>query len=494
MKKICKVLSVIIASSFLLYGCQSPLSREKVRDRDQPSDEKMYNLALELLEKGKYADAYTAFFELGDYEDSAEYLKKFTVLPKKTNVTESHEYTETTEYRYDSNGWLQNITEIDKNGVINTERYSSGKLRTEDVEFDRFKDFFEEDSEYIRIYDEKDRLVRLEMFYEDTEGAYEGETQSAKYVFDYDTHDNIIKVSYLTSWSGDHYFTFEYDSDNRLIGGSEPEGILNHMAMAIYRSSYTYYPNGKLKERLLTGNKSLGYGPGTIKIEYFYNDQDQLIETKKTSFSTHTETILYEYDSHGNITTLHETGSSGTAYKYTYEGDRIDTVTVGNFCTANYEYNEYGYVSTMNLSYSSDYGNQTIYYTYKYNSDMSAITEMFEDHDVDSSDVKYSYDRNGNITTIEKEGKTFKVRYTYNTKLQIRSADIMNDLYGSDSDSSAYINLEYTYNDAGFLINKAVHLNSGATISFDFEDHEVFYDIQNNPKTTGDLLETISLT
>ena len=119
MKKILYLLTVIVLAFAILFtSCEK--SDPVASDID-----KVYDEALDMINSGKYEEAYTKLLSIKDKKDVSEYLDRFTwVLVKEDYTNHSGEYTSVIKYEYDENGNITKTTESDSRNIENVTSYT----------------------------------------------------------------------------------------------------------------------------------------------------------------------------------------------------------------------------------------------------------------------------------------------------------------------------------------------------------------------------------
>jgi RHS repeat-associated protein len=278
------------------------------------------------------------------------------------------------------------------------------------------------------------------------------------------TYDNNGNKTSMTDGDG-HTTTYAYGADNRIISSTDALGN---------STTYTYDAAGNE----LTKTDALGvvmtdaydgdnqltsvsYSDGTPSVSYVYDADGQ-----RTSMTDGTGTTTYTYDPDGNVLT--RATPSGT-FTYTYDSD-------GNELTR-----EYPDGSTVTSTYDSDdrlasvnANGGTTTYTYDAASQLTSATlpnGVIETTTYDpagfvasivdkkGSDVvtsrTYSYDADGNPTTIVTQSETDT--YTYDAQDRLTAA-----CYGSSCADGHFV---YTYDAVG---NRTQEVSNGSTTTYSY--------------------------
>ena len=261
------------------------------------------------------------------------------------------------------------------------------------------------------------------------------------------------------------------------------------------RSSVGTYNLAEYVYNQVNGNlTSLKYGNGH-ETRYVYDNLNRLCEVWKESPNI-VHVFRYKYDIDGNISSLYE-GSTDTLTKFGYDSigrlvnavsnngfsryqsydayNRINKITysrAGTSQTYRFNYNEKNYIGSVSLptgkiiSNSYDGLNRltvktvntanpiTSSYTYKAGINgtasnlVSSVTTM-------QGMYEYTYDANGNITSISKNGELLE-SYTYDNLNQLKTVTKGTDVY------------EYNYDISGNIVS--VLLNGTQTDSYGYSD------------------------
>ncbi len=467
-------------------------TQEQLND-NLSSDEIAYEQALSLLEDGKYAEAYTAFYKLNGYRNSAEYLKLFTVLSGEESCVTAQLYVDTIEYKYDSDNWNMALTETDSYGEVEITTYRSGEMKSVDVEVNGPAAFGDHsDSSYENTYE--NGLLKSS----ETTVQIGPEPIIIRYEYSYDSNNNLVQIIYSNGNTGTYTYTYEYDSNGALIKAIEPLESANPI-FGIYSTTYSYNDSGELIQRIaeIESNGSANYEK--IIFDYTYDSNGNLIkEVQTASYTPQTSSGKYEYNGNGDIISYVEIDKNNAEYSgtyddgtYTYDDDgKLIRTDIGS-TVRTYEYNEEGYRTVMVRYYGTD--KHTTLYEYQYNQEavskgkyISKMTVTEKSSDDNASDpVEYYYDSNGNITRILEihDNWTFRyeIEYEYDETVFPSKATI--HWYEGDEENSdrGVTNLEFTYDDNGFLVKKVLSAGS-STITYEYSEHTVFYGINTLPK------------
>lgn len=247
-----------------------------------------YEAALGYIESGDYDSAHQLLAELGDYEDSKEYLARFTSVPKyseesytKYGIEEGYEAIERI---YDENGRIvKEIMTVIEDGE------GSSPIRTYE-------------------YDERGNLIKEEMTTDDV--------VDYSYVYEYDENDLMIKSTELHTTGKTEIAVYTYDEKGNNI---RKEITLDSGSVNILDNKFDERGN---KIETVKSYSTLGT---VITEKYTYDDQNRVTEFTSTRSNSQLQTTeTYEYDEYGNC--ILKTESTGYITAYTYEYDEYGNI------------------------------------------------------------------------------------------------------------------------------------------------------------------------
>lgn len=221
--------------------------------------------------------------------------------------------------------------------------------------------------------------------------------------YTYTTRNNYLDT--LAYGNGDSV-KYTYDEYGRVIKQSYEDGDC---------VAYQYDNDGALATV-----KDYAKGRTTT---YYYDFTDRLMKYVESG-SGFNHSVGYAYDNLNNLTSLVETinGSSQTT-SYTYDDDnRVTKVTIGT-SRKNYSYDAFGRLSSQSVNYNSASTN-LLTKTFGYRTVSGRATGQVGTVTYSgglSRTYTYSYDANGNITSVGDGTKTTK--YTYDKENQLTRED-----------------------------------------------------------------------
>ena len=319
MKRIISFLLLISTLFLCLASCGNFANNEK------------YKEGLDLINEGKYEEAYAFFLSMGDDEGAKEYLSRFHYVVTSMKLYEGELAGEPVET------WTM---KLGKNNLPKQYLLSLGN----------------ETAEVNYTYDYKGNLLKI------IEKVPDGD-YSEYYDYTYDENDNLIKE--IRAFSNGDYKIYEYtyNTNNQMILQDTINSNGEKQTKVI-----TYDANGNIIKQI----EENSYGK-TI-IEYIYDDNNNI--TKHTYTTDGVKYVAeYTYDSKGNLIQKQETetfyeNTEITNYIYTYDenGNKIEEVCTksnGYSSTTKYSYDASG--NLMQETHIDSSGNEkTTKYTYDY--------------------------------------------------------------------------------------------------------------------------------
>lgn len=434
-------------------------------------------------------------------------------VTKETNITVENDKTKTTvtTYTYDEMGNILNTQSESDNGSY--------------------------------IYDKAGRTLRVTQNGETTRTLYDDEGRTVQEIApeDYDSSKDGLPTSntYADTNAGHRYVynqaTGNLDSEtNRLDVTTTYKyndvGAKIQEKFDIYE--FNYIPHGELESVKVSGK---------TKVSYSYNDENKLLSESYANG----DTVRYEYDDNGNLTSQYRNDSvkpyvtysyntnneltkkvnHDTGLKYIYgENDKVDVyktsdnTLVQSYTESKTEANEENGIesktdvteSHFGTSYSSVVKDKNIEYTNASNNVLYSYTTTGTDDSekINASSVKYngstslsssySYDDDGNVLT-KSYGENTTVTNTYDSKDRITSTTYAgkttNYTYDSNSQLVSANDNTYTYDIRGNITSKT---ESGTTTTFNYSNSSwkdeltavngtpLTYDENGNVLTYGD--------
>ena len=345
MKKWLSFLLIFVMLTLCLASCDN-------------GNKKNYNTALELLDEGKYEEAYNILVSLGDYKDAPTLVKRFRYIPVEIKCTEEYEDGKNDLYTLrlnENNLPLQLLlTESDSGqSVVNFTFDNEGRLVKVVT---TYSDGHQYTDEYT--HDTNGKVTQKILTYDDGSKGIE------KYY--YDANGNLVQ-EISTSVRGEQTVTdYTYDANGVLI-----KEVYTYSDGDKFSRDYTYDANGNLIKKAYASY----YGYGTKEVfDYTYDVNGKLIKEVYTIGSKKT-IIDYTYDINGNIIKKVETYSSvyTDSFGDSYDKDYRQIKSVTTYAYSNGESNrniyEYFYDTNGNLVksiHTSSFGSITEKYRFRF--------------------------------------------------------------------------------------------------------------------------------
>ena len=336
--------------------------------KDLAKTDENYNIALELIEKGDYAEAYAILKQLGDYKDAQERLAKFQFIPINiTAITKQNDvvidgYTLDGNISYNKHH-LPQCVEMYQSMVGNGEYDYEERATTEYIyntngkiinkirkESDGYKNM------YDYTYDARGNLIE------------EVHTDSVMHrtvtAYTYDIDNNLIKDVRTSYYGSREIWEYKYDANGHLLNKTYTWISEYNVRQTGSIYDYTYDENGNLIREVLS---NISYGH---TIDYTYDQSGNLIKKVKSN-SSQDYIIDYTYDQSGNlikeVNTRANSDDKVIEYEYSENGKLIKKVTNKNQIEK-YSYDENGnhveYIVSTPMANGAYHGEQIYSITY----------------------------------------------------------------------------------------------------------------------------------
>lgn len=420
--------------------------------------------------------------------------------------------------------WVERTFTADKNHVSAVTDAEGNKVQYEwDTSRDLLRSLTDGEGNKLSYgYDKAERLISVSQnvtvdgkkqvvknIYTYTKDRLAGiEHNGFNYGFTYDVFGNTTAASI----AGNQVISYEYEAQNgkllKTIYANGDEIRYTYDTQDRFSISYLK-PAGSSEQRLNSyiynkeGNlcKVTNHLSGkTYELDYDF--LDRLMRVRDESG------VCYEYTYDANnqmIRMFHTDGRAKLTTGYTYDKDgREKEVRVAGKFTRSTDYDNLGRVTKQ--SFSTENGDTSMSMTYKYpdaekNKEYALPSEM----DVQECSYSYKYDRNGNITEIQRvphKGSTEKIlkdTFQYDERNQlIRENSQSQDktiVYAYDQGGNLKSVKEYAYTE-GTLPETPVHEETGTYSStwkdqlLNWDGTAMTYDAVGNMLTRGDTVYT----
>lgn len=320
-------------------GSQPSISETEPENDSNKSEAELYREAVALLESGDLYGAYDIFLTLPEFEDTGEYLSRFSFKAEKRvdeRTDHGEKLTYTHYYEYDEYGRTVLIRTVDESGKESTYGYiynDKGNLVEEQyggaVEY-RYE--YDDAGNAIKLsypsgsieleYDENGNIVKIisgnvitEKKYNEDGKVIEISKHIGRYTkvqtryYDYNDHGDLIRNTYCENEKvvSVSEIEWEYNEAGKPIKRiSTSDGEVNN------RTEYAYYESGVLKEELYFNGTKTEY---TSKIEY--DEKGNLTARSiRSSDGEKLTTYYYEYDEYGNTLRADSYQSKTTYFGY----------------------------------------------------------------------------------------------------------------------------------------------------------------------------------
>jgi RHS repeat-associated protein len=271
--------------------------------------------------------------------------------------------------------------------------------------------------------------------------------------YTYDALGNIITQVDARSGGG-CTTTLSYDSLNRLTGKT----YSGNCGVATASVSYAYDSgtNG-------IGRRT-GMNDGSGSTSWVYDTRGRMTQETKVITGSGTFKTMWAYNSADLVTSLtypaSNNGTSGEVVNFTYVNQMLlDTAIGTNTYVNNTDYNASGQVDLRDLGLSGSNPVISVDYTYYLWTDINGQGRLKKIAD-SLQDLRYTYDANGNVLTIEdnKAGNPQIQTFTYD------GIDRLTSAVATGGTGGTYTLQNYTYN------NTTGNLSSNAGVNYTYGD------------------------
>lgn len=479
-----------------------------------------YSKAQKLLAAGDYEGAYSKFYSVKGYKDSADILEDFVSVytvkngdqyeyDEKGNIIKEKVYDDynvyhTKEYLYDDQNNLIKVIYSESDDITArtvTEYDVKGNLlkRTVNGEAEEHYEFVydkngnpTERTDKIKgtktyyTYNSKGELIRTCS----TEVNYNRELVNiSDYV--YDANGRLITSVHQNDGDSVSYYSYEYNEDGKVT----KEQKVVKLDSSDYSTFYINDKDGKVLKEVSFDYYAASDDEEQTVYNYKYNKNGVL--TEKVWLDNYDDKRVATYNSHGDHLRLTIDGKVSNEYKYVYnEKGLLTEKTDDDGIKTVYKYNAKGQLTEKSwASKGEKYNYKT---TYAYDTEGRLINETetcsYTDYllgglDVDITEtdtVEYTYDKNGNL--IKESAKYHgneiptETLYEYNEKGQLLTKTKSGNATHYYYDENGYLMGEYCFTDPD-TIEYAYDENGNIVVmeSCDDYDTEVYtYEYDSN--------------
>ena len=347
-------------------------------------------------------------------------------------------------YTYNADGSLASQT--DRNGIVTRYTYDAhGRLTSKAVGEIAMEYTYDKNGNQLTITDQTGKTTRT---YDQLNRVVTKEVPNmGESVYTYDITAGIPEGNWAESTTD--------PKGNETVKTYDRAGRLKTVTAEGKTTTYNYYDNG--------ARESVEYSDGSREAYTYYKDNllRTLINTKADG--TVIDNYSYTYDAAHNETS--KVDAKGTTV-YTYdELNRLETITEPNGRTTSYRYDRAGNREWEAISEGS---NSTVKH-YRYNEQNRLFEVTTAVNGVNTGTTHYSYDNNGNMTSMEVNGTVTAV-YTY---------DQLNQLIKTVTDGKT---VENRYNGEGLRVEKTV---DGVLTRYLYEYDKVVLEVDGTGRQTG---------
>jgi RHS repeat-associated protein len=330
------------------------------------------------------------------------------------------------------------------------------------------------DAKGQKIDFEYDKLNRLQKkTYQLTGGDFALYTRTHAISYTYDPNDNLERVDELKStgtdpprtvssfksWDSLDRLTSETDAwGRRLTYGYDNQGNRNLLVDPDgKRTTYAYDALNRLETLTLDDLQDVTYeyfedglkkkvtNPNGTESTYAYDAADRMTDITHDGPTSIVSAYQYQYDANGNREHQIEQ-NAGRTETTLYDYDFVNRLKTATYPEKSVTY-EYDLVGNRTRELTTGTGASDKTYTY------DAINRLLSiDSDVDTEDVAYAYDANGNTLSKIKAGVTTQFLYDIRNQLgEVRESGNILGRYGYDLDGRRILKIgndgwrQYTY-------------------------------------------------
>ncbi len=356
----------------------------------------------------------------------------------------SYDSSKVESYTYNADGSL--AAKTDRNGIVTSYTYDThGRLISKAVGEITIEYTYDKNGNQLTITDQTGKTIRT---FDQLNRVITKEVPNiGKSVYTYDITAGIPEGNWAESTTD--------SKGNETVKTYDRAGRLKTVTADGKTTTYNYYDNG--------ARQSVVYSDGSREDYTYYKDNLLHTLTNTRADGTVIDNYSYTYDAaHNETSKVDAKGSTA----YTYDAlNRLKTVTEPNGRTTSYTFDRAGNREREAISEGS---NTTVNY-YRYNEQNRLFEVTTAVNGVNTSTTHYSYDNNGNMTSVTVNG----------TVTAVNTYDGLNQLIKTVTGGKT---VENRYNGEGFRVEKQV---DGVITRYLYEYDKVVLELDVTGGQTG---------
>ena len=266
--------------------------------------------------------------------------------------------------------------------------------------------------------------------YHRTQEIKAGNYTLANYEY-YSNGSNLKKITY----GNGAYFEYTYDILDRVVG-------ICYNGVEKVKFIYSSSGNVSLVEDLQNGTE----------YHYYYSNEGMLLNEKAVNNGATSYSRFYDYDDEGKLIeqwNYYSDGIDKTSYtRYFYNSDGAITRIEQNGNFESYSYDEFGRLISIGVNSNQNTENE-LNKVYTYIDTDTVATSRIQGEVIsyggNETDISYSYDLNGNISSVCINGKSIHYEYDESNQLIREDNEPLNKTYVYTYDSAGNITKRQTY-------------------------------------------------
>ena len=356
----------------------------------------------------------------------------------------SYDSSKVESYTYNADGSL--AAKTDRNGIVTSYTYDvHGRLTSNSVGGITIQYTYDKNGNQLTITDQTGKTTRT---YDQLNRVITKEVPNiGKSIYTYDITAGIPEGNWAESTSD--------PKGNITVKTYDRAGRLKTVTADGKTTTYNYYDNG--------ARQSVEYSDGSREAYTYYKDNLLHTLTNTKADGTVIDNYSYTYDAAHNETS--KVDAKGTT-AYTYDAlNRLKTVTEPNGRTTTYTYDRAGNREREAIAEGSS---TTVNY-YRYNEQNRLLEVAAAVNGVNTGTTHYSYDNNGNMTSVTVNG----------TVTAVNTYDELNQLIKTVTGGKT---VENRYNGEGLRVEKLV---DGVITRYLYEYDKVVLELDGTGGQTG---------